>query len=521
MGRKIILGVLGLGLGLWLALMAGCGREPETTLKVLAGSELRDLESVLRDLESTTGVRLQMEYAGSLDGAERLAGGEKVDLAWFSHGKYLSLLAGSRIVAQEKIMLSPVVLGVRDSRAHAWGWTDNPNVTWRDIAAKAASGELRYAMTDPASSNTGFTALIGLASALSGSGEALRPEAIDTAALKAFFAGQALTAGSSGWLAERYVREQDRLDGMINYESVLLGLNAGGQLREKLVLIYPGEGIVTADYPLMLLNPAQRPAYQKLVEALRDPKVQQQIMERTLRRPAVAGVHRDPRFPNRLLVELPFPNSLEVIDRLLFSYLDEQRRPGHALFVLDVSGSMKGEGIQQLQTALLNLAGADQSLSGRFARFRGRERITLLPFSSEVQPARNFQVDDVAAEGGDMRAIRQVVTELRADGGTALFSALQRAYQLAGQAQAAEPNRYYSIVLMSDGKSNEGLSEAEFLQWQRSLPEAARNIRVFPVLFADADDQSMKRIAEATGGRTFDGRAESLSQVFKAIRGYQ
>jgi len=519
MGRKFILGVLGLGLGLWLALMAGCGREPETTLKVLAGSELRDLEPVLRDLESATGVRLQMEYAGSLDGAERLAGGEKVDLAWFSHGKYLSLLAGSRIAAQEKIMLSPVVLGVRESRARGWGWIDNPSLTWRDIAAKAASGELRYAMTDPASSNTGFTALIGLASALSGSGEALRPEAIDTAALKAFFAGQALTAGSSGWLAERYVREQDRLDGMINYESVLLGLNAGGQLREKLALIYPREGIVTADYPLMLLNPAQRPAYQKVVEALRDPKVQQQIMERTLRRPAVAGVHPDPRFPNRLLVELPFPNSLEVIDRLLFSYLDEQRRPGHALFVLDVSGSMKGEGIQQLQTALLNLTGADQSLSGRFARFRGRERITLLPFSGQVQPARNFQVDDTAAEGNDMRAIRQVVTGLQADGGTALFSALQRAYQIAGQAQAAEPNRYYSIVLMSDGRSNEGLSETGFLQWRRSLPEAAQRIRVFPVLFADADDAGMKRLAEATGGRAFDGRGQLLSQVFKAIRG--
>ena len=82
-------------------------------------------------------------------------------------------------------------------------------------------------------------------------------------------------------------------------------------------------------------------------------------MDLTLRRPAIAAVKPDARFSDRLLVELPFPNSLEVIDRLLFAYLDEQRRPGHALFVLDTSGSMSGERIQQLKTALVNLAGAD------------------------------------------------------------------------------------------------------------------------------------------------------------------
>jgi Ca-activated chloride channel family protein len=44
---------------------------------------------------------------------------------------------------------------------------------------------------------------------------------------------------------------------------------------------------------------------------------------------------------------------------------------------------------------------------------------------------------------------------------------------------------------------------------------------VFPVLFGDASVDEMKRIAELTGGRLFDGRAASLSTVFKEIRGYQ
>ncbi len=40
-----------------------------------------------------------------------------------------------------------------------------------------------------------------------------------------------------------------------------MGLNSGGQLHEPLDLIYPKEGIVTADYPFMLLNADKRDAY--------------------------------------------------------------------------------------------------------------------------------------------------------------------------------------------------------------------------------------------------------------------
>ena len=42
---------------------------------------------------------------------------------------------------------------------------------------------------------------------------------------------------------------QDQIDGIFNYESVLLTLNEHPQLREKLCLVYPREGTITADYP--------------------------------------------------------------------------------------------------------------------------------------------------------------------------------------------------------------------------------------------------------------------------------
>ena len=146
-------------------------------------------------------------------------------------------------------MLSPVVLGVKRSVATRLGWAGNAKVTWKDIAAKAKAGQLRYGMTNPAASNSGVSALVGVAAALAGTGDALRVEDTDERGLTDFFTGQTLCAGSSGWLADAFMTAQDKLDGLINYESVLLGLNASGKLREPPELIYPEDGIITATSP--------------------------------------------------------------------------------------------------------------------------------------------------------------------------------------------------------------------------------------------------------------------------------
>lgn len=517
--------VLALSLLMALLALAACGwfGGGKNKMTVLAGSELKDLEPLFDQIKSNTGIQLEMQYIGTLDGAEKLLAGEKVDLAWFSHSKYLTLLqsAQGKTVQQEKIMLSPVVLGVKQSKAQAWGWVNNSKITWRDIAAKTNAGELHFAMTNPAASNSGFTALVGVAAALSGSSDALQAKDIHNDTLRAFFKGQALTAGSSGWLADSYVREQDHLDGMINYESVLLGLNDGGQLHEKLYLVYPQEGIITADYPLMLINGEKKEQYDKLVAYLRSPDFQKAIMERTLRRPVLPQVALGDKFTKQLLVELPFPNNLEVINKLLFAYLDEQRVPAHAFFVLDVSGSMEGNRLDQLKTALKNLTGVDQSLTGQFSQFHNREQITLIPFSSGVVDTQNFSIDNTASDSPAMVQVRNYVDSLQVQGGTAIYSALQTAYQLAAQAKQQDPARYYSVVLMSDGQNNEGISDSEFQSFYNALPDAARQIRTFTILFGEADSKTMESIANLTGGRMFDAKAESLSFIFKQIRGYQ
>jgi Ca-activated chloride channel family protein len=511
-------------------LLAGCGATSSSpdlsapsTLTVLAGSEVKDLEPMLPDIKAATGVTLVISYSGTLEGAEAIAGGAATDVAWFSSGNYLSLLpgAGSRIVAQQKIMLSPVILGVKKSVADRFGWTNNPNVTWKDIQARSADGSFHFAMTNPAASNSGLVALIGVASALSGSSDSIDTGTIDTAALRAFFKGQALTAGSSGFLATSYVRDQGAVDGIVNYESVLMSLNAGGQLSEPLELIYPKEGIVTADYPFMLLNAAKRDAYVKVTAYLRTPDVQKRIMTDTLRRPAIPGVPLDPRFTSQTLIELPFPARLDTINALITAYLDEVRRPASAVFVLDVSGSMAGDRLNQLKAAMGALTGTDQSITGQFARFRAREQVTIITFSTQVQDIREFTIDDTAPDGPDMTAIRTYVDGLQTYNSTAIYSGLEAAYGVVAKTQAADPNRLFSIVLMTDGENNAGVDPTQFGQDYAALPDPVRAVHTYTVLFGDANKDAMGAIATLTGGALFDATTTSLATIFKQIRGYQ
>jgi Ca-activated chloride channel homolog len=503
-------------------------------LRVLAGSELADLEPILAEAADATGVTITFEFVGTLEGVEQVVTGNvdgRYDAIWFSSNRYLALHpAAARQVRQEtRIMTSPVILGLSTAKARDLGWAHRTDVTWSDIAQAAAQGRFTYGMTNPAASNSGFSALVAVAAALSGTGAALEQHDIDAAAadLRGFFSAQGLTAGSSGWLADAFAArsrgEQPGVvvDGLINYESVLLSLNDEGGLREPLTLVYPADGVVTADYPLTLLRSASNAArngYQRLVDYLALPDVQSDIMRTTHRRPAAPGVEPAERFGNAALVELPFPAKLDVVDGLIGTYFDRLRRPVRTAYVLDVSGSMEGDRMAQLRAALVGLTGADGTLASRSRQFHPREEITLLPFDHVPLEPQSFEVPE---SGGDqvLARIRSAIEGLEIGGDTAIYDSLIRAYALLSR--AASRDYAPSIVLMTDGENNTGAALDDFVRHHRRLPEALRTVPIFVVLFGEANAGEMEQLAELTGGRTFDARASRLDTAFQEIRGYQ
>ena len=217
------------------------------------------------------------------------------------------------------------------------------------------------------------------------------------------------------------------------------------------------------------------------------------------------------------MAELSFPNRLDVIDAVLSAYQAQWRRPATSIFVLDVSGSMRGPRLQAVRAALKVLAGADaSSASARYAAFQHRERIVLLPFDDKVDAPTWVRFDGADVEAARAR-VRAVADGLEARGGTAIFSAIATAEELARDELRKDPDRFVSIVLLTDGESNAGLSLKDF----RERYAGSTPARVFPILFGEGNPAEMQALALLSGGREFDGRHASLALVFKDIRGYQ
>lgn len=517
--------------GVVLVSLVSCHRSSNTpgtsatSFAILAGSELKDIETGLKsDIREATGLDLAFAYSGTLDAVDRIAAGGQFDALWVSHGKYLAMneVLKGRILAQDKTMLSPVLLGLKASKARALGW-DTVEPTWKEIADAAKAGRFTFGMTNPTASNTGLTATIGLAAALAKNPDALTEADLKNPRLADFFKGQRLTSGSSGWLAEIYEHDQSKVDGIINYESVLLSLNAGGKLAEPLSLVYPKEGIITADYPLMLLNGARRADYDKLVAYLRSKDFQTRMSARTLRRPVNPDAVMASAIPQRTLIELPFPGQASLISALLDSFLADVRIPSSSRYVLDLSGSMEGARIDSLKKAMLMLAAGASSGSDRYARFQNREEVGIITFSNEPEPTILFPMGSTAEQNARTRAaIARFVDPLSAGGKTAIYSSVKQALIELGQERSnGQEKHYYTVVLMTDGENNQGLTRAQFEEWYRSQGDSVRGIPVFPILFGEGSATELRELAALTGGRLFDSRSSALAAVFKEIRGYQ
>ena len=138
------------------------------------------------------------------------------------------------------------------------------------------------------------------------------------------------------------------------------------------------------------------------------------------------------------------------------------------------------------------------------------DQIIVLPFSDRV-------LWTATASGDDRRPGRSSHQDARncaRDGGTDFYTCGARA--LAAMKPLLDAGQHLpAIVIMTDGKSQGAMPTFE-AAWRAD----GRRVPVFGVTFGDdADRSQLDSLAKLTGGRVFDG-TKSLTQAFRAVRGY-
>ena len=504
--------------------LAGCGGSGGT-FHIVAGSEQKTFEPIVQQFCSDQGVTCTIDYKGSLDIGLMLSeqNAPDIDAVWPASSLWLDMYDAHRRVKDLKsIATTPVILGVRMSKARELGWVGK-TVRMEDILAAVSAGKLTFLMTSATQSNSGASAYLAMLASAFGQPDRLDPRALDDAnareKVKALLKGVVRSSGSSGWLKDLYLagaKAGRPYDGMWNYEAVLKETNDAlkGQGGELLYAIYPADGATYADAPLGYVEHGQDKSthdfFDKLQAHMLSADVQAQIAQSGRRtapgmaRPAPA----EPEWnfnPSKVVTSIALPEP-KVIGRALLLYQEVLRRPSLTAICLDFSGSMQGEGEKQVQAAMGTLFDP-QAASRSLIQWTPNDRIMLLPFDASVR--------DVAQGDGtspsQARLLQWVGTQ-HADGGTDMYACAERAltemkpYLDSGQYLAA-------VVIMTDGRSDahDGFADA----WRRE----GHDVPIFGVTFGDADKSQLDELADLTRARVFDGR-DNLTEAFRSVRGY-
>jgi Ca-activated chloride channel family protein len=429
------------------------------------------------------------------------------------------MLSGKQKVTDSKVTaINPIVFGIKKSKAEALGFTGG-QVSMGDILFAVRSKQLSFLMPSATQTNSGASAYLGFLSALAGSPEVLTQKALEEPglreAVKELFSGVDRNSGSEDYVGELYLT--GGYDAMINYEFLMIGLNQRLERegKEPLYLIYPKEGVSLSDSPFAYIDhgdKAKKAEFVKLQSWLLGAEAQKAMAE-TGRRTGYGG--QNPYGSEKVfrsewgidmrayLTPIKYP-AADVIREAFRIYQEDLKKPSVTVFCLDMSGSMYGEGYQELTEAMTRLLTPEVAAQD-FIQFGEQDVILLIPFDGHPR-------DTIRGSGKDQQALLKALLRNEAGGYTDVYEALVEAYR---ELRAYDDkSRTLSVVLMTDGQSGGDLQQ--FARLYRATP---LQIGVYSITFGLADTEQLEDIAKLTGGKVFNGKTD-LTEAFQTVRGY-
>ncbi len=491
------------------------------TLRILSGSENEELEPILENFAEEQNVRIEMTYQGSLDIMRALEQEEiPYDGVWPASSLWLSVGdTNFKVKHAESISITPVVFGIRQSLAEELGFVGR-EVSVSDLLEAIRGGKLRFCMTSATQSNSGASAYIGFLYALLGNPEVITSEDLEDPGLREqmteLLSGVDRSSGSSDWLKDMFL--EGGYDAMVNYECLIIQANEELEDRgeETLQVVYPYDGLSIADSPLGYVDngdDGKEELFLKLQEYLLSDSVQNEI-QRTGRRTGYAGISEENLDvfredwgvqPDRVLSPIRMPAS-DVLFQCLNLYQTEFKKPSLNVYCLDYSGSMEGEGNEQLVEAMGQLL-IQEEAAKNFLQASEHEVNILIPFNLSV-----LGVYQAEGPGEELEELYDVVRDQPVGGGTNMYEAAMEGLSMLSEYDLSQYTP--AIILLTDGESLDSFDD-----FRDQYEAMGADVPVFSIMFGDAQPEQLEQLAELTNARVFDGRT-NLTEAFRQVKGY-
>jgi Ca-activated chloride channel family protein len=464
----------------------------------------------------------------------------------------------------KSFMLTPLVIAMPQPMAEALGYPDTP-LGFEDVLALATDpagwegkghpewGPFRFGKTNPNFSTSGLAETVAQYYAATGKTRDLTLEDLarpDVEAYSRAVESAVVHYGDTTLTFLNNLYRSDRRGDPFGYASAVAveeksvvdynngdpdGILDPGERPRKprvpLVAIYPKEGTLFSDNPLMILDAPwvsnrEVAGARKFTTFVTQARNQRQVLKFGFRpgnpsvaidKPITAANGLDPNQPQTTL-QVPAPPVLAgVIDEW-----NNVRKKARVLLVIDVSGSMGDEADARTGDTKLDLA--KRAAIAALEEFNPEDEVGLRVFSTEIsdeEPTDYLDLVPIGPVSENLADLEQSIRGLVPTQGTPLYTVTHDSYEQ--MVEAFDETRINAVVLLSDGRNEDDRNNdlQELLRFLRSENEGESStpVRIFPIAYGgDADEATLGRIAEATNAASYSAvDPATIINVFNAV----
>lgn len=413
---------------------------------------------------------------------------------------------------------SPLVIGMWRTVAESLGWPGLP-LGWLDVGSLAADpsawayysgGEygdaLRLSHTHPGLSGSGASTLLAIVQAAEAKSSAVTVEDIQQpvvqASVGAFESAVSSFNTSTDALGETMsARGPEYLGAAVMYESTVVEHGNG-----EIVAIYPLEGTFVATHPACV-SAAATAEEQEAAVLFRDYLLSEAGQQAALAhglRPVSDAVPLGPPLDVSNGVDPEQPTTVFASPSVATIYAVQDlwqsaRKPVNLVMLLDTSGSMDGDKIENMKAAAV-----------QFVDQMGEEdTLSLIEFYTEP-----VLLIENAAIGPNRAEIQAAIRQMEPGGDTALFDAIGDGAEII--ARHTSPQATNAMVVLTDGQDT--ISSRYRFNDELMQRATANDTTVFTIAYGnDADEEVLAELAARGNGNFYLGDEASIAAIYEEM----